>query len=440
MAPTKKVLLCVVSGVVVVGVVGWAVGSQVQSPADAAAAHQPPVASLITASVEKRVLTSTVVTQGTVGYAAARPLNFAGTVEPSQGAGSGTQPLVTKLAVKAGHEINAGSVLLEVSGRPVLVLKGSVPMYRTLSRGATGDDVRQLQRGLTDIGFPTPVTGTYGAATEHAVSRWYASRHYSPATAPPEEPGSPERSQPPSPTTPPRTAATPAAPAGATVPSGELIFLRDLPARLTQLSASVGAQATGKIGSVSGSALQVQGEVRASDAQLFKAGATATVQTLDGKQFPASVTALATGASKAPAAGTSGGKGSNAAGDAGSGGAAGDAGSSTSGGDGTSATTSMRVALRNPHALASYNGQAVKVTVQVGSTKGKALVVPVSALSTRADGRAWVRVSHGRGKTTDVAVTPGLSVAGAVQVTPAQGGALNSGDQVVIGTRQGGSS
>ncbi|MFE6738667.1 peptidoglycan-binding protein [Streptomyces tubercidicus] len=431
MAPTKKVLLCVVSGVVVVGVVGWAVGSQVQSPADAAAAHRPPVASLITAGVEKRVLTSTVVTQGTVGYAAARPLNFAGTVEPSQGAASVTQPLVTKVAVRAGREINEGSVLLEVSGRPVLVLKGSVPMYRTLSRGATGDDVRQLQQGLRDIGFPAPVTGTYDAATEHAVSRWYASRHYAPATALPEQPDSPGKGQPPSPTAPPRTAATPAAPAGVTVPSGELIFLRDLPARLTSLSASVGAPATGKIGSVSGSALQVQGEVRASDAQLFKAGATATVQTMDGKQFPASVTALATGGSSSREAGSSGGNKSASAGDAGS---------STSGDDGTPATTSMRVTVRNPHALAPYNGQAVKVTVQVGSTNGKALVVPASALSTRADGRAWVRVDHGKGKTADVAVTPGLSVSGEVQVTPAQGGALNSGDQVVIGTRQGGSS
>ncbi|MEV5484487.1 MULTISPECIES: peptidoglycan-binding domain-containing protein [Streptomyces] len=431
MATTKQVLLCVVSGVVVMGVVGWAVGSQVQSPADAAAAHRPPAASLITASVEKRMLTSTVVTQGTVSYAAARPLNFAGTVEPSRGAASVTQPLVTKVAVKAGSKITEGSVLLEVSGRPVLVLKGGVPMYRTLARGATGDDVRQLQQGLTDIGFPTPVTGTYDASTEQAVSRWYASRHYAPATAPPEQPDSPESSQPPSPTAPARTAARPAAPAGVTVPSGELIFLRDLPARLTNLSASVGAPATGKIGSVSGSALQIQGQVMASDAQLFKAGATATVQTPDGKQFPASVTALGSGRT----AGTSGGRGS-----AGSGGAPRDAGSNTSGGDGTPATTSIRVAVRNPHALAPYNGQAVKVTVQVGSTKGKALVVPVSALSTKADGRAWVRVAHGNGKTTDVAVTPGLSVAGEVQVTPAQGGALNSGDQVVIGTRQGGGS
>jgi murein DD-endopeptidase MepM/ murein hydrolase activator NlpD len=40
---------------------------------------------------------------------------------------------------------------------------------RTLRRGDQGKDVRRLQQILTSLGLTTPVDGTFGAATEHAV-------------------------------------------------------------------------------------------------------------------------------------------------------------------------------------------------------------------------------------------------------------------------------
>src|SRR5690606_29242172 len=88
-----------------------------------------------------------------------------------------------------GRRLVEGDVLMQVSGRPVMVLRGSVPMYRTIGPGSSGDDVKQLQKALTRLGFSTGgVTGTYGRGTASAVSRWYRSKGY---TA--QEPGSADR-------------------------------------------------------------------------------------------------------------------------------------------------------------------------------------------------------------------------------------------------------
>src|SRR5689334_1297968 len=106
-ANPKRVILLVAGIAVVAGAAGWFVGSQVQSPADAAAAHQPPPASLVTAPVERKTLKSTVVAQGTVAYGAPSPLQLTGTV----GGVEATQ-LITK-APTAAATLKQGDVALE---------------------------------------------------------------------------------------------------------------------------------------------------------------------------------------------------------------------------------------------------------------------------------------------------------------------------------------
>lgn len=49
---------------------------------------------------------------------------------------------------------------------------------RTLRRGRSGDDVKGLQRVLTQLGFPVSNTGTFGSQTDSAVRRWEASVHW----------------------------------------------------------------------------------------------------------------------------------------------------------------------------------------------------------------------------------------------------------------------
>ncbi len=60
----------------------------------------------------------------------------------------GSLSIVTARPPKAGQTIRAGDVVAEVSGRPLLAFPTSVPLYRDLSVGDQGNDVRQLEEIL----------------------------------------------------------------------------------------------------------------------------------------------------------------------------------------------------------------------------------------------------------------------------------------------------
>jgi len=78
-------------------------------------------------------------------------------------------------------------------------------------------------------------------------------------------------------------------------------------------------------------------------------------------------------------------------------------------------------------------GASVRITIPTKSTNGEALVVPVGALSVRADGSTQLQIEDKPGITRTVVVTPGLSAQGFVAVV-AVNGQLSVGDRVVIGT------
>ena len=81
---------------------------------------------------------------------------------------------------------------------------------------------------------------------------------------------------------------------------------------------------------------------------------------------------------------------------------------------------------------AALNGENVLVTVETGQTEGPVLTVPVAAIVTTASGTSYVTVAGAHGKPTQIAVTPGISENGYVQVTPVTSGALRPGDHVVV--------
>ena len=60
-----------------------------------------------------------------------------------------------------GTILSPGDVAFRVDNKPVFLAQGSLPMYRDLSWGLKGDDVRQLQRFLADAGHSVKVTGTF---------------------------------------------------------------------------------------------------------------------------------------------------------------------------------------------------------------------------------------------------------------------------------------
>jgi multidrug efflux pump subunit AcrA (membrane-fusion protein) len=150
----------------------WWFGSRSQSPEQAAAKAAEPEASWITAPVERRVLTSTVVVRGDV-----RPEVAVSVAAPSSIEGTA---VVTGIPVTAGSDVVEGTKVVEVSGRPVFVLQGEVPVYRSLKPGMVGADVQQLQDALARLGYLPDLDGRYGEATKAAVQSFYLAAGYEP--------------------------------------------------------------------------------------------------------------------------------------------------------------------------------------------------------------------------------------------------------------------
>lgn len=161
--------------VVLVGVsVGaWWVGASSQSPDQAAARAAEPTASWVTAVVELRVLSATVIQRGDVRAEVSSSVGVPVSVEGD--------PVVTQVVVAAGESVVEGARVVEVSGRPVFVLQGDVPVYRTLRPGMSGADVSQLQSALTRLGLTPDVDGVFGELTKVAVTDFYAQAGYLPA-------------------------------------------------------------------------------------------------------------------------------------------------------------------------------------------------------------------------------------------------------------------
>ncbi|MFZ4662527.1 MAG: peptidoglycan-binding domain-containing protein [Caldilineaceae bacterium] len=168
MQSKRNVTLVVVLALVVLAAVGgWLAGTLIQSPAEAAARTAPPTPSPILVPVEKRLLTSAIVTRGTGRYGLPQGVSLA----PSTAKGGAG--IITTLPVQ-GAQVNEGDLLLTASERPVFVLQGATPVYRDLRLGMTGNDVRQLEESLARLGFdPGAVDGVFDEQTSSAVTAWY---------------------------------------------------------------------------------------------------------------------------------------------------------------------------------------------------------------------------------------------------------------------------
>ena len=118
-----------------------------------------------TAAVTRRTLIARDTFEGVLGYRDSRSLAsvLSGTATwlPSE-----------------GSVVRRGGVLYRVDARPVVLLYGSVPLWRTLEHGVEGKDVRQLEENLVALGYDpdgdVEVDGEFDWATEAAVKRWQA--------------------------------------------------------------------------------------------------------------------------------------------------------------------------------------------------------------------------------------------------------------------------
>ncbi|WP_129285369.1 peptidoglycan-binding protein [Streptomyces sp. GZWMJZ-114] len=176
----RRWVAVVVAGAVVLAGAGLGAAQFVKSPAQAAADSKAPPPDVLEAPVEKRVLRQNIVVRGTAG--ASRTSEIA---PATAGGADGAEPIVTKLPLKAGDTVREGTVLMEVSGRPVIALRGATPVYRDLKPGTSGDDVRQLQAALRSLGHGTggDTSGSFGAGTKSALSALYRALGYDPRPA-----------------------------------------------------------------------------------------------------------------------------------------------------------------------------------------------------------------------------------------------------------------
>lgn len=72
-----------------------------------------------------------------------------------------------------GAAIRRGGALYRLDNKPVVLLYGSLPAYRTLAPGAKGADVKQFEKNLWALGYRGfTVDSKYTSATADAVEDW----------------------------------------------------------------------------------------------------------------------------------------------------------------------------------------------------------------------------------------------------------------------------
>lgn len=80
---------------------------------------------------------------------------------------------VTATPKAPGDSVESGHKILDVSGRPLIALAMSLPMFRDLGVGMTGVDVKSLNQALSDIGLLSSVDDAYTYRTRIAVKELY---------------------------------------------------------------------------------------------------------------------------------------------------------------------------------------------------------------------------------------------------------------------------
>jgi hypothetical protein len=174
-------VIWVIAVVAVVSLVaGIALSRFIISPADAASNAAAPEGGLITVPVEFRALSNNVTIRGDA--------NFADSVDVTLETGDiGGPAVVTGQVPEVGATFGPASIALEVVGRPVIVLPGDLPVYRTLRIGVSGPDVLQLKQALQALGISSGnvASNVFDSATAAGVAALYATVGY-PAPASPE--------------------------------------------------------------------------------------------------------------------------------------------------------------------------------------------------------------------------------------------------------------
>jgi multidrug efflux pump subunit AcrA (membrane-fusion protein) len=182
---------------------------------------------------------------------------------------------------------------------------------------------------------------------------------------------------------------------GVQIPADEIVFIANLPVRVEAVSATVGANATGTVLSVTDNQLAVDSALALDAAQLVKPGMPVAI---DEQALGIKATGVVSTVASTPG---------------------------TRGVDGFHVYFETRV----DKTTLQLDRVSVRLTIPINTTRGVVTAVPVSAVSLAADGTSRVQVEN-KGVLEYVSVTPGLSAGGYVEVT---GDKLSPGQMVVVG-------
>jgi peptidoglycan hydrolase-like protein with peptidoglycan-binding domain len=95
--------------------------------------------------------------------------------EPVQLVTQAASGIVTWVAPE-GSTIYLGDPVFKIDGKPVVLLHGELPMYRTLQEGVVGPDVLQLEKNLVKLGYTAlTVDDIFDWQTANAVIAWQES-------------------------------------------------------------------------------------------------------------------------------------------------------------------------------------------------------------------------------------------------------------------------
>ncbi len=334
------------------------------SPAASSAAGPRDAPPPATAAVTRQDLTATTPVTATLGYAGSYQV---------RGPGGGTLTWLPP----AGQVIRQGHPVYRTGAEtPAVLLYGSVPAWRPLAPGVTGQDVSQLNHDLVALGDAD--------RADVAAAAW---DFFSWATA-----AGVEKLQ---------------SHLGAPVPSGWLplgsVVFAPRALRVSQVTGTLGGPADGPVLTATSDQHVVTVPLDAAAQGEVKAGDQVTVTLPDGTTTPGAVASVGTVATSTGAAGS---------------------------GPGGNPVIQVQVTLADPRAAGTLDQAPVTVNITTGTARG-ALVVPVTALVARSPAGYAVEVVAGRGSARRwVPVTPGIfdDASGLVQVT----GALTPGQRVVV--------
>jgi hypothetical protein len=352
--------LGIVAVVAAGAVSAWRAG--VFSPAASSGAGEQGAPAPATAAVTRQVVAATTPLTATLGYAGSYTV---------RGRGGGT---LTWLPL-AGQVIRQGHALYKTdNGSPAVLLYGSVPAWRALGEGVTGQDVSQLNHDLVALGDADSahisVLGWDFFSWETAAGVEKLQSHLGISS-----------------------------PSGA-LPQGQVVFEPEA-IRVSQVTGSLGGPAAGPVLAATSDRHVVSVALDASQQSEVKAGDKVTVTLPDGTTTPGAVSSVGKVAT-----------------------------TSESGGD-TTTTIPVQVRLTHPQAAGSLDQAPVTVSITTGTARN-ALAVPVTALLAQSPGRYVVEVVGPGNIRRYVPVRPGIfdDAAGLVQVT----GALTAGQRVVVPT------